>query len=120
MWLLGDTLLLILDALALPWDSEALADNHVSLCLGHERIADILFASRHPAAVVLLAEWPDGHVAVAAHVFASNRWRLRSDVVNVHFQFFTEGFQGQIVNIVAEGVLDFATNGGETDAGKLG
>jgi hypothetical protein len=113
--LLSDTLLLLFYALALPRHGKALANIHVGLCLCHERIADILLAAGLPAVVVLVAKGPDGHVARAAHEFASDRWRLRGDVVNIHLEFFAKSFERQIVDIVAKGVLDFATNGRESD-----
>jgi len=109
--LLLQPMMFLLLALTLPRNSKALADRHIRLCLCHQRIADILLAPSCPGLEVLLAERPDGHVAWAAHEFGGGgRW-LRGDGVDVHFEFFAVGFEGKIVDIVAEGVLDFATDG---------
>jgi hypothetical protein len=109
--LLLHTVMFLLVALAFPRNSKALPDRHVRLGLCHQGIADILLAPSSPRLVVLLAQWPDGHVAWAAHEFGGcGRW-LGGDGVNVHFEFLAVGFEGQVIDVVAEGVLDFAADG---------
>jgi len=79
-------------ALAFPGNSKALPHRHIRLRLGHQRIPDILLGSAGPGHVVLVAERPDGHVAVAAHKLAGRVCRLGCDGVNVHFELFAIGF----------------------------
>lgn len=109
--LLLQTMMFFLLTLTLPRNSKALPNRHIRLGLRHQRIANILFTPCSPRLVVLLAERPDGHVAITTHEFAGGRSGLGGDGVNVHFQFFTVGFKGQVIDVVSEGVFDFAANG---------
>lgn len=68
-----------------------------------------------PLFIVLIAERPDRHVTLALHKLTRGRRRLRSNSVDVHFEFFAVCFEGQVVDVVAEWVLDFAADGGEPD-----
>ena len=98
-----------------PCCYKALPNGHIRLCLCQQRVADILLAAACPAVEALEAQRPDGHVALAAHVFESNGRGLCSNAVNVHFQLLTEGLERQIVHVVTKGILNFATDGGETE-----
>jgi hypothetical protein len=98
-----------------PWHSKALPGRHIRLCLRQKRVTNILLAASGPAIETLVAQGPDGHVTLAAHELESSRRRLCRNAVNVHFQLFAEGLKWQIVYVVTEGVLDFATNGGKTE-----
>jgi hypothetical protein len=115
MLLLKRMIRLFIIILALSGNSEALANRHVRFRLRHQRVPDILLTASRPAVVVLLAERPDWHVASPAHELACSWCGLRSNRVNVQFEFFAVGFEWQVVDVVAEGVLDFTTDGGESD-----
>lgn len=101
--------------LAVPWRCEALPDSHIRFGLRHERVADILLAPVRPFGIALVAQRPDWHVALSTHEFERGWRRHGCNSVNVELEFLAEGLEGQIVNVVAEGVLDFATNGSQSD-----
>lgn len=106
---------LLIDIALCPRDGETLPDDHIRLRLGQQRIADVLLAAARPAVEALVAQRPDGHIAVATHELESRGCRLCGDAVDVHFQLLAESLERQIVYVVAEGVLDFAADGGETE-----
>lgn len=113
LWL--QRMIILLIRLTQPRRSKALPDLHISFRLGHQRIPNILFAPRHPTRIIFLAKWPHRHIPISTEKLLCNKRRLGSDSVDVHFEFFAKGFEGEIVDIVAEGVLDFAADGGEPD-----
>lgn len=95
-------------------NGEALSDLHIGLGLCEQRVTNILFATRGPAVEALVAEGPDGHISFAGHEVGSNGRRLGGDAIDVHFELLAEGLERQVVHIVAEGVLDFTADGGQT------
>ena len=60
-------------------------------------------------------EWVHGHIADPLHKVFGLGAGLRHDDVDVHFEFLAVGFEGQIVDVHAEGVFDFTTDGGEAE-----
>lgn len=96
-------------------DREALAQAHRALRFGHQGIADILLAAVHPAVEALLAERPHGAVELVAEELLGAGRRVAHEEVDVGFELGAELFEGQIVDVHAEGVLDFASDGGEAD-----
>ena len=106
---------LLVDLAVGPPYGEALPGDHIRLGLGQQRIADVLLAASSPAVEALVTQRPDGHVTLAAHELESCRCRQCGDAVDVHLQLLAEGFERQIVYVVTEGVLDFATDGVETE-----
>jgi hypothetical protein len=105
----------LLLVLTRPPHSKALAHIHIRPRLSHQRIANILLRPPSPIAIVLLAQGPNRHITASLHEFAGRGRRLRGDGVNVEFEFFAVGFEGEVVYVVAKGVFDFAANGGEAD-----
>ena len=67
---------LLIIRLALPCDSKALADRHIRLRLGHQRITNILSAAAHPAVKVASAERADGEISRVAEELVWLRRRL--------------------------------------------
>ena len=106
---------LLIDVALCPCNRETLPDDHVRLGLCKQCVANILLAARSPTVVALEAQRPDGHVAIAAHVFSSDRCRLCGDAIDVHLELLAESLERQIVDVVTEGVLNFATDSGETE-----
>lgn len=106
---------LLIDIAVGPRDCETLPDLHVRLGLCQQRVADVLLTACSPAVEALVAQRPDGHVALAGHELSSDGRRLCSNTVDVHLQLLAEGLERQIVDVVTKGVLDFATDGGETE-----
>jgi hypothetical protein len=102
---------LLIDIALGPCNSEALPDLHIGLGLSQQRVANILLAARSPAVEALVAKGPNGHIAIAGHELGSDGRRLGSDAVDVHLELLAEGLERQVVNVVAEGVLDLAADG---------
>jgi hypothetical protein len=94
---------------------EAVADAHVGLCLGHQRIADVLLCPAHPAVEALLAEGVERLVERAAEELGDLGARVAHHVVDVGLEFLAEGVEREIVDVFAEGVLDFAADGGDAE-----
>lgn len=105
----------LLIPLAPPRHRKALAHRHIRPRLGHQRIPDILLAPSCPALVVLLAERPNGHILSPTHEFACRRGGLGRNRVDIQLQLFAVRLERQVVDVVAEGVFDFASNGCESN-----
>lgn len=84
----------LLIAFALSRRRETLPHHHISFGLCHQRIPDILLAPMCPVHVALMAQRPDGHIAVSAHELPGGGCGHGSDCVDVHFEFFAVGFEG--------------------------
>jgi hypothetical protein len=108
---------ILLITLTLPWHRKALPDRHIRLRLRHQRIANVLLAPARPGLVVLLTQWPNRHIYTPAHELPRGRGGLGCNSVNNHLEFLTVGLEGQVVDVVAEGIFDFASDGGEDAAG---
>jgi len=106
---------LLLVCLTIPRHSKALPYGHIRLRLRHQRIANILLTPARPALVVLLAERPNRHVTGASHELARRGRRLGSDSIDIQFQLLAVGFEGKIIDVVPEGILNFAADRGEPD-----
>jgi hypothetical protein len=108
-------LVLLVGVLGIAADDEAVADAHVGLGLGHQGIADVLLRAPHPGVEALLAERVERLVQRVAEELGHLRARVAHDVVDVGLEFLAEGVEREIVDVFAEGVLDFAADGGNTE-----
>lgn len=97
-----------------PRHGETLPDGHIGLGLCQQRITHVLLAALCPSVEALIAQWPNGHVALAAHEFSGDGCGLGGDAVDVHLKLLTEGLERQIIDVVTEGVLDLAADSRET------
>lgn len=97
-----------------PYLRKATSYPHIRLGLCHERVADVLLAPRHPSIEVLLAQRVQRHVAYAPEEICDLGTGVAHNVVDVCLKFLAEGLKRKIVDVLAKGVFDFTTDGGNT------
>ena len=83
--------------------------------LGHQRIPDIPLTPAHPATEALLAQGPQGLVHLVGEELGGLGGGVAHDEVEVHFEFLAKGLEGEIVDVVAKGVFEFAADGDEAE-----
>jgi len=94
---------------------EAAPHLHIRLRLGHQRIPDILLTPRHPPLEALMTQRIHGHIHTGPEELVRLRYRIAHDIINVAFELLAVGFEREIVDVHAEGVFDFAADGGNAE-----
>lgn len=106
--------LLILDTTR-PLRIKAASHHHISRSLRQKRVPNILLIALHPRIPALLTKRPKHEVLAALHELRGIRRRGGSDGIDVVGEFYAVFFEGEIVDVVAEGVFDFAADGGDAE-----